>query len=182
MRSLGIALCIAWISVGFDLLWLPPSQLDAEISVSRDFIESMQTSPLKDSPAMQQGIEQSTRLLTNQSRRGMVLWVAWTALLVVVVYGLWSAYAVFRNGSSVFGYVLIGCFLFIGRQAIFHRAPYEMLFDGTNKFQRILDAGYYETAFSIIWHHYVLGIFFFSLATFSALRLFSKRPAKYQST
>ena len=114
MRSLGIALCAAWLSVGFDLLWLPPSQLQSEISLSRDYIESMQTSPLKDTPEMQQGVEQSKRLLANQSRRGIVLWVAWTALLVVVVYGVWSAYAVFRHGSSAFGHVLIGCFLFIG--------------------------------------------------------------------
>jgi hypothetical protein len=63
------------------------------------------------------------------------------------------------------------CFLFLGRQAILHRAAYEMLFDGTDKFQRILNPGYYEIAFSIIWHHYVLGIFFFSLATVSLLRL-----------
>jgi hypothetical protein len=155
MRSLGIALCVAWLSVGFDLLWLPPSQLKAEISVSKDFIESMQTSPLKDTPEMKQWIEHSKRLLTNPSRRAIVIWVAWTALLFIVVYGLWTAYAIFRNRSSAFGYVLIGCFIFLGRQAI-------------------LNAGYYEIAFSIIWHHYVLGIFFFSLATLSLLRLFRK--------
>jgi hypothetical protein len=110
MRSLGIALCVAWLSVGFDLLWLPPSQLQSEISLSRDFIESMQTSPLKDTPEMQHWIEQLKRLLTNQSRRAIVIWVAWTALLFIVVYGQWTAYAVFRNRSSAFCCVLIASY------------------------------------------------------------------------
>jgi hypothetical protein len=162
MRSLGIALCVAWLSVGFDLLWLPPSQLQSEISLSRDFIESMQTSPLKDTAEMQQGVEQSNHLLTNQSRRAIVIWLAWIALLLIVVYGLWSAYAVFRNRSSAFGFVLIGCLLFLARQTFLHRAAYKMLFDGTDTFQRILNAGYYEIAFSIIWYHYVLVFLLFT--------------------
>jgi hypothetical protein len=171
MRSLGIALCVAWMSVGLNLLWFPPRQLQSEILLSSDFIESMQTSPLKDTPEMHQGIEQAKRLLKNPSRRATVIWIAWTALLFLVVYGLWTAYAVFRNQSFAFGYVLIGCLLFLGRQVIFHRAAYEMLFDGIDKFRQILNAGYYENAFSIIWHHYVLGIFFFSLTILSLFRL-----------
>ena len=169
MRRLGTALCVAWLSVGFSLLWLPSSQLQVEMSISKDFIESMQTSPLKDTPEMQQGIEQSKRLLMNPSRRGVVIWVRWTALLFLVFYGLWTAYAVFRNQSFAFGYVLIRCFLFLGRELFFHRHAYKMLFDG--KLQNVLNAGYHEMALSIIWHHYVLGIFFFSLTIFSFFRL-----------
>jgi hypothetical protein len=182
MRSLGIALCVAWLSVGLALLWLPQSQLQAEISLSRDFVESMQTSPLQGIPEVQQGIEQSKRLLENPSRRAVVIWIAWTALFFIVVYGLWTAYAVFRNLPSAFSYVLIGCLLFLGRQVIFHRAAYEMLFDGTDRFNRILDASHYEIGLSIIWHHYVLGIFFFSLASLSLVRLVRMRTNKPQLT
>ena len=180
MRSLGVALYIAWISVGLDLQWLPPNRLQSEISFAKDFIESMKDSPLNDLPEMQQAVEQSTRLPRNQSRREITLWVAWSAFLLMVGYGLWTAYAIFRQRSYALGCVLVGCSLFLGRQAIFHRAAYELLLDGTDIFERILRSGNYQFAFSIIWHHYVVGIFFFFVAIFSSIQLFQRWIKKAQ--
>jgi hypothetical protein len=80
-----------------------------------------------------QGVELSKQLLTNQSKRGMVIWVAWLALLFMVTLGLWNAYAVFRQQYYVFGYVLIGCFLFLGRQAIFLGSSFKMQSTASSK-------------------------------------------------
>jgi hypothetical protein len=138
----------------------------------------MKESPLKDIPEMRQSVAQSNRLLANPSRRSTVIWVAWMALLVMVAYGFWNAYAVFRRQSYAFHFALIGCFLFLARQAIFQRSVYEMLINGTGTLQRILEAGYYGVAFSIVWHNYVLGIFFFLLAAYSLLRVVKMRSHK----
>jgi len=178
MRNLGIALAIAWMSVGLDLLWLPSSRLAFEISVAHDSVESMKDSPLKGEPEVARAIEQAEQLLTDQSNRAIILWLNWTALLLIVAYGLWTAYAVFRRRPNAYRWVFIGCLLFLCRQVLFHRVAYIMLLNGANQLQQILTGGHYRLALTIIWYHYVLGIFFFSLAMFSAFRLSSKRSNK----
>src|SRR5262245_40688220 len=120
---------------------------------------------------MQQGIELSKRLLTSQSQRRATIWMQWCTLMLMVSYGLWTAYAVFRQRSYALSCVLIGCLLFLARAAIFHRAAYQLLFDGTNRFQRILNAGHYQLALSIVWHHYVIGTFFLLVAIFGSIQL-----------
>jgi hypothetical protein len=171
MRSLGIALCIAWMSVGLELQWLPPSRLQSEMSFSKDFIESIKESPLADQPAMQQAVAQSKRLVGDQSTRGTSIWLAWSALLLMVGYGLWTAYAVFRQLSYALGFVLVGCLLFLIRETIFNRAAYALLVNGSEKFQQILNAGHYQLAFAIIWHNYVVGSFFLLVTIFTSIQM-----------
>jgi hypothetical protein len=177
MRRLGVTLLVAWLSVGLDLLWLPSGRLEFELAVSKDFLEDMRNSPLQNSPDFQEASDYARRLVSDASHRETVIWVTWSALLLLVGFGLWTAYAVFHRHASALTFVLLGSLLFLGRQAVFYRAAYAHLFDDKNPVIRLLNTENYKFAFFIIWYHYVLVIIFFSLALFALIHL-AQRSAR----
>ena len=184
MRTLGIAILIAWLSVGLDLLWLPSGRLDFELAVSKDFLEGMKDSPLRELPDFQQASDNARRLIADPSRREIGIWVMWSALLLLVGFGFWTAHAVFHRRPNARMLVFFGSFLFVGRQAVFHRAVYDHLFDDHNPVLWSLKTGNYNFAFSIVWYHYVLAIFFLLLALFTSIQLVHRsvedlRPFKH---
>jgi uncharacterized membrane protein YozB (DUF420 family) len=175
MRSLGATLLVAWLSIGLHLLWPPSGRLEFELAVSKDFLEDMKNSPLRNSPEFQESSDYARRLVSDPSRREIVIWATWSALLLLVGFGLWTAHVAFHRHSRALMLVLFGSLLFVGRQAVFYRATYAHLFDDKNPVIRLLKSGNYKFAFSIIWYHYLLVILFFSLALYALIQLAQRR-------
>ncbi len=174
MRTLGIALLLAWITVGGDLLMLPNRQLDMEVAVTGQMLEEMKNSPLLEIPEVEKQIDSSKRIVADPSARRIVLWVKWITLFLLVMLGLWTAYAVFRQDFAAVAFMLTGALLFLGRQALFHRTRYELLLNGTNPIPWYMDNGYYQFAFSVIWYDYVLPVFFLVVIVFSCIHFARK--------
>jgi hypothetical protein len=96
MRRLGIALFIAWITVGLELLMFPETQLELEEAATKQLLPELQNSPLVEIPEFKNTIDSSKRLVVNPASRRLGLWVKWSALFLLVMLGLWSAYAFIR--------------------------------------------------------------------------------------
>jgi len=171
MRSLAIALFVAWITVGLELFLLPSTLLEMEVTASREMLESMKTSPLADIPETQQYIDFAKQLVADPSVRRITLWVMWSALFLLVAFGLWTAYATIRRRNYAMALVVIGSLLFLARQAIFRRTAYELLLDDFSPILWWLKNGYYQFAISSIWYDYVLPLCFLMLTVVGLIYL-----------
>jgi hypothetical protein len=176
MRTLGIALFIAWMTVGCDLLWLPHKELEAELALIQQSLVELEDSPILKIPEVKSQVDYSNHLVVDPSARRIVIWAKWSALFLLVMFGLWSAYAVFRRHSDAMTLMLTGALLFLGREAIFHRASYDLLLQDANPISWYLENVYYQFAISSVWYHRILPVFFLLVAVFSCIHLVRKRP------
>lgn len=176
MQTLGIALLIAWITVGGDLLPLPPTQLDIEVAVTGQMLEELKASPLLEIPEVKKQIDSSKRMVADPSARRIGLWTKWSMLFVLVMFGLWTAYAVIRRHNEAMTLMLIGALLFLGKPAIFDPGFYERMLEGTERIPWFLENGYFQYAVSFVWYTWILPVFFLFLTVFSSLHLVRNRP------
>ena len=179
MRTLGIALFIAWMTVGCDLLWLPHKELEAEQAVTQQSLVELDDSPILKVPDVKSRVDYSKHFLVDPSTRRIVIWAKWSALFLLVMFGIWSAYAVIRRHSGAMALVLTCALLFLAREAIFHRASYDLLLQGANPISWYLENVYYQFAISSVWYHRILPVFFLLVTVFSCIHFVRKRPPVY---
>jgi hypothetical protein len=181
MRTLGIALLVAWLTVGLDLLMFPETQLEAEIAATKHMLPELKDSPLVEIPEFKKTIDSSERLIINPSVRRIVIWAEWSILFLLVMFGLWSAHAVFRRHSDAMTLMLTGALVFLGKEAIFSGGAYKRLFEGTNEISVSLENGYYQFAVSFAWYHRILPVFFLLVTVLSCMHFVRKRPGRSQA-
>jgi hypothetical protein len=168
MRNLSVALFIAWAAVSAQLIHLPPGVIERDFSATREFLENMKKAEpaFLAIPEVSDQIRQSEQLLANPTARTIVVWLAWFGLLLLVLFGFWGAYRLFRLRPKALLLVAIASLLFLFRQAIFSYRAYELLFQDPNSILYLLKKGHYEFVAWMLWWDYVLPLFFLAVVIF----------------
>lgn len=182
MRTLGIAVLIIWSTIGLDLFMFPDTELELEVKITKQLLGELEDSPLLAIPDIKSRVDKSKRLLHDPTTRRIVIWIKWSALLFLIMLGMWSAYAIIRQRSNAMILALTSALLFLGREAIFHRESYALLHHDTNIISWYLDNGYYLSAISSLWYHRFLPAFFLLLTMSSCIYLARERLRKSQLT
>jgi hypothetical protein len=117
-------------------------------------------------PEVADHIRQSEQLLADPSIHITIVWLKWTGLLCLVLFGFWGAYRLFRRWPNALLLVWIASLFFLLRQAIISYRAYELLFQGPNPIPYLLKKGHYEFAAWMLWWDYVLPLFFLSVVVF----------------
>ena len=165
MRSLSVALFIAWAAVSAQLIHLPPGMIERDLSATREFLENMKKGEpaFLAIPEVADHIRQSEQLLADPTVHTIVVWLSWFGLLLLVLFGFWGAYWLFRRRRSALLLVAIASLLFLARQAVFSYVVYEGLLQGNSPIPYLVKKGEYEFVGWMIWWDYVLPLFFLSL-------------------
>ena len=135
----------------------------------------LEDSPILTIPGVKNQVDKSNHLVLDPTIRRVVIWVKWSTLFLLVLFGVWSGYTVIRRRSNAMALELIGALLFLGREAIFYRESYDFLFQDMNRISWYLDNGYNQFAISYIWNHRILPAYFILLAMFSCIYLARER-------
>ena len=165
MRSLSIALFIAWVAVATQLIFLPPGMVERDLTATREFLENMKKAEpaFLEIPEVADHIRQSEQLLADSTVHAIVVWLKWIGLLLLVLFGFWGAYRLFRRRPKALLLVGIASLLFLFRQVIFSYRAYELLFQGPNPIPFLFKKGHYEFLAWMLWWDYVLPLFFLSV-------------------
>lgn len=177
MRTIAVGLWIAWTTIALDMTLLPPTQLAWELEVTEKTLNDLKGSDPKflEIPEVKEQIAYFERMLADPSTRSFSLWLRWIGLLLLVGLGLFAGYATFRQRPYAVALILTSSLLFLLRQAVFNRAVYELLLDGSNPIPWLLKNGHFQMAFSSIWFDFVLGIFFVFLTIFALIHIVRAR-------
>ncbi len=163
MRTIGIALFLAWIT------------LEMTLSAINQMRPELEDSPILGIPEVKKQNDRWKKTVANPTPLRIALWTKWSALFLLVTFGLWTAYAVIGRHHHAMTLMLIGALLFLGRRAIFNPESYERMFTGVERIPWYLENGYYQYAVSFVWYIWILPLFFLFLTVFSCLHLVRKR-------
>jgi hypothetical protein len=165
MRSLSVAIFIAWAAVATQLIFLPPGVVERDLAAAREFLGNMKKAEpsFLEIPDVADQIRQAEQLVADPTIHIIVVWLKWIGLLFLVLFGFWGAYWLFRRLPNALLLVAIASFLFLTRQAVFSYVVYELLLQGGSPIPYLLKKGEYEFVGWMIWWDYILPLFFLSL-------------------
>lgn len=165
MRSLSVALFVAWVVVATQLIILPPAMVERDLTTTREFLQNMKNAgpAFLEIPEVADQIRQSAQLLADPTVHTIVVWLKWIGLLLLVLFGFWGAYRLFRRRPKALLLAGISSLLFLFRQVILSYKAYELLFQGHNPILFLFKKGHYEFLAWMLWWDYVLPLFFLSV-------------------